>query len=108
MMGLSLHNTIAVIEGYVGRKTPFVRTPKFNVTTSADQWDANVYVSRRVNWLTVVEGFLSIYFLGGLILAVYIHDFRMFFLHIMLMVGFGMVFIYSIVQAGRRPGVIRA
>ncbi|SFE08909.1 cellulose synthase family protein [Spirosoma endophyticum] len=108
MMGLSLHNTIAVIEGYIGRKTPFVRTPKFNVTTSADQWDANVYVSRRVNWLTVVEGFLSIYFLGGLVLAVYIHDFRMFFLHIMLMVGFGMVFIYSIVQAGRRPGVIRA
>ena len=108
MMGLSLHNTIAVIEGYLGRKTPFVRTPKFNVTTAADRWDANVYVSRRINWLTVVEGLLSIYFLGGLALAVYVQDFRMFFLHIMLMVGFGMVFIYSLIHAGRRAGAVPA
>lgn len=108
MMGLSLHNTIAVIEGYLGRKTPFVRTPKFNVKTAADRWDANKYVSRRINWLTMVEGLLSVYFLGGLALAIYIQDFRMFFLHIMLMVGFGMVFFYSIVQAGRRPGTVPA
>ncbi|GAB4022300.1 cellulose synthase family protein [Spirosoma koreense] len=106
MMGLSLHNTIAVMEGYLGRKTPFVRTPKFNVTTAADRWDANKYVSRQINWLTIAEGFLSIYFLGGLVLAIYIQDFRMFILHIMLMVGFGMVFIYSLVHASRRPGAI--
>ncbi|MFD2571621.1 cellulose synthase family protein [Spirosoma soli] len=102
MMGLSLHNTIAVIEGYVGRKTPFIRTPKFNVKTAKDSWNANKYVSRRITWLTVVEGLLALYFLGGLALAIYIDDFRMFFLHIMLMVGFGMVCIYSLVHAGRR------
>ncbi|UFH54198.1 cellulose synthase family protein [Spirosoma sp. KNUC1025] len=103
MMGLSLHNTIAVIEGYLGRKTPFIRTPKFNVKTAADRWDSNKYVSRKLNWLTVMEGLLSLYFLGGLALAVYIQDFRMFFLHIMLMVGFGMVFLYSLVQNRSRP-----
>lgn len=108
MMGLSLHNTIAVIEGYVGRKTPFIRTPKFNVTTAADRWDSNKYVSRQLNWLTLMEGFLSIYFLGGLALAIYIQDFRMFFLHIMLMVGFGMVFIYSVVQAGKQIMKVKA
>ncbi|MBD2757543.1 cellulose synthase family protein [Spirosoma validum] len=107
MMGLSLHNTIAVIEGYLGRKTPFIRTPKFNVKTAADRWDANKYVSRRINWLTLVEGLLSIYFLGGLALAVYIQDFRMFFLHIMLMVGFGMVFFYSVLQSGPRSAAVR-
>ena len=103
MMGLSLHNTIAVIEGYMGRKTPFVRTPKFNVTAATDSWDANKYVSRRLGWLPVAEGLLALYFLGGLALAFYVDDFRMFALHIMLMVGFGMVFIYSLVHAGRRP-----
>jgi cellulose synthase/poly-beta-1,6-N-acetylglucosamine synthase-like glycosyltransferase len=103
MMGLSLHNTIAVVEGYVGRKTPFIRTPKFNVNVSSDSWEANKYVSRKLNWLTLVEGALALYFLGGLALAFYVDDFRMFFLHIMLMVGFGMVFIYSLVHAGRRP-----
>lgn len=108
MMGLSLHNTIAVIEGYMGRKTPFVRTPKFNVMTAADSWAANKYISRRISWLTVAEGFLALYFLGGLVLAIYIQDFRMFFLHIMLMVGFGMVTIYSLVQAVNRSAPVRA
>jgi len=103
MMGLSLHNTIAVIEGYMGRKTPFVRTPKFNVKAATDSWAANKYVSRKVSWLTLAEGGLMLYFLGGLGLAFYVHDFRMFFLHIMLMVGFGMVFIYSLVHAGGWP-----
>ena len=105
MMGLSLHNTIAVIEGYMGRKTPFVRTPKFNVTASTDNWDANKYVSRQFGWLAVAEGILAVYFLGGLALAFYVDDFRMFALHIMLMVGFGMVFGYSLVHAGRRRPV---
>lgn len=103
MMGLSLHNTIAVIEGYIGRKTPFIRTPKFNVVKANDRWDSNKYVNRQLNWLTLVEGALAVYFLGGLALAFYIQDFRMFFLHAMFMVGFGMVFVYSIVHAGRRP-----
>jgi cellulose synthase/poly-beta-1,6-N-acetylglucosamine synthase-like glycosyltransferase len=102
MMGLSLHNTIAVVEGYIGRKTPFVRTPKFNVKAANDSWAANKYVSRKLNWLTLVEGTLALYFLGGLALAFYVNDFRMFFLHIMLMVGFGMVFIYSLVHAGQK------
>lgn len=108
MMGLSLHNTIAVIEGYAGRKTPFVRTPKFNVKAASDRWDANKYVSRRVSWLTLVEGLLMLYFFGGLLLAFYVHDFRMFFLHIMLMVGFGMVFGYSLLHAGRRAVPVQA
>jgi cellulose synthase/poly-beta-1,6-N-acetylglucosamine synthase-like glycosyltransferase len=103
MMGLSLHNTIAVVEGYIGRKTPFIRTPKFNVKTATDRWDTNKYVSRQLSWLTLAEGALAIYFFGGLMLAVYIHDFRMFFLHCMLMVGFGMVAVYSLIQSGRRP-----
>jgi len=108
MMGLSLHNTIAVIEGYAGRKTPFIRTPKFNVTTARDRWDANKYVSRKINWLTIVEGLLMLYFFGGLVLAFYVHDFRMFFLHIMLMVGFGMVCVYSLIHASRRPVSVNA
>lgn len=107
MMGLSLHNTIAVVEGYIGRKTPFVRTPKFNVTTAKDSWAANKYINRRVSWLTIAESALTLYFLGGLALAVYLQDFRLFFLHIMLMVGFGMVASYSLLQAVNRTVSVR-
>jgi glycosyltransferase involved in cell wall biosynthesis len=108
MMGLSLHNTIAVVEGYIGRKTPFVRTPKFNVKAATDSWAANKYINRRVSWLTIAESALTLYFLGGLALAVYLQDFRLFFLHIMLMVGFGMVAIYSLIQAVNRTVSVSA
>jgi cellulose synthase/poly-beta-1,6-N-acetylglucosamine synthase-like glycosyltransferase len=96
MMGLSLHNTIAVLEGYLGKKTPFVRTPKFNANKTGDLWQTNKYIGRQITWLTVAEGLLALYFVGGLVLAFYVQDFRMFFLHIMLMVGFAMVCYYSL------------
>jgi hypothetical protein len=99
MMGLSLHNTIAVIEGYLGKKTPFVRTPKFNANKTGDQWGSNQYIGRQLTWLTLAEGLLTLYFVGGLVLAFYVSDFRMFFLHIMFMVGFGMVCLYSLTHS---------
>lgn len=109
MMGLSLHNAIAVIEGYIGRKTPFVRTPKFNVNAAGESWQGNVYVTNRISWLTALEGLLLLYFIGGIALGVYLHDFRMLTFHAMLTVGFGMVFGYSLLHAIRtsRPAVQR-
>src|SRR5690606_19099246 len=35
-MGLSLSNSVAVIEGYMGIKSSFVRTPKFNVAKKTE------------------------------------------------------------------------
>lgn len=100
MMGLSLHNTIAVIEGFIGRKTPFVRTPKFNVKTGSDSWRKNKYMSLdlnpAINWLTVFEGFLMLYFLFGIGLGFYFHQYNMLVFHVMLAVGFGLVFLYSV------------
>ena len=32
-MGFSLHNSIAVLEGHMGKRSEFVRTPKFNIST---------------------------------------------------------------------------
>ena len=102
MMGLSLHNSIAVIEGYIGRKTPFVRTPKFNVANGSDSWRANIYVTQGLPWLTFLEGGMVLYFLVGIALGVYLHDYRMLFFHCMLTAGFGMVFVYSLLHTVRQ------
>jgi cellulose synthase/poly-beta-1,6-N-acetylglucosamine synthase-like glycosyltransferase len=96
MMGLSLHNTIAVVEGYIGRKTPFVRTPKFNVQKGSDGWRQNVYLKQHLPWLTLLEGLMLLYFVAGIGLGLYLHDHRMLFFHSMLVVGFSMVLGYSI------------
>jgi cellulose synthase/poly-beta-1,6-N-acetylglucosamine synthase-like glycosyltransferase len=99
MMGMSLHNTIAVIEGYIGKRTPFVRTPKFNVMASRDSWAGNVYLTRKLGPLTIAEGVLLLYFVvGGIGLAVWLRDFQMLFFHAMLIAGFGMVFGYALAQ----------
>ncbi|MEN8704391.1 MAG: cellulose synthase family protein, partial [Polaribacter sp.] len=46
-MGFSLHNTIAVLEGHLGKKSEFVRTPKFNIKTIKDGWKNNKYIKKK-------------------------------------------------------------
>jgi cellulose synthase/poly-beta-1,6-N-acetylglucosamine synthase-like glycosyltransferase len=99
MMGMSLHNTIAVIEGYMGRKTPFVRTPKFNANKQGNRWNRNKYLGRRITWLTWAEIGFALYFLGGLLLAFQVKNFQLFGLHIFLSVGYGLVGIYSLAHS---------
>jgi cellulose synthase/poly-beta-1,6-N-acetylglucosamine synthase-like glycosyltransferase len=95
-MGLSLHNSIAVFEGYVGRKTPFVRTPKFNINTKDDKWQKNKYIMPKLNFLTVVEGLMVVYFLWGIFMGFKIGDYGMMPFHTMLVFGFGFIFFYTL------------
>ncbi|MEN8913934.1 MAG: cellulose synthase family protein, partial [Polaribacter sp.] len=46
-MGFSLHNSIAVLEGHFGKKSEFVRTPKFNIKTLKDGWKNNKYIKKK-------------------------------------------------------------
>ncbi len=95
-MGLSLHNAIAVIEGLWGVKTPFVRTPKFNVATKKESWKGNIYIKYNFSPLALVEGLLSIYFVFAIGLGIYLHDFGLIAFHIMLAIGYGSVFYHSV------------
>ena len=96
MLGLSLHNAVAVIEGYLGRKTPFVRTPKFNVNRRGESWQANTYLAREIPALTWVEGALVLYFLGGIVLGLVTHNYSALAFHTVLVLGFGFVAYWSV------------
>lgn len=95
-MGLSLHNGLAVLEGLVGRKTPFIRTPKFNIKSPRDSWKGNEYLKIKLDWLTLAEGLLCLYFLFGIGVGIHLQDFALIFFHVLLMLGFGGVFYYSV------------
>jgi len=95
-LGLSIHNAIAVIEGFIGKKTPFVRTPKYNVTNKSDSWKGNVYSKKKINPLTILEALMSLYFIGGLGFAFYFNDFALLPFHILLSLGFMLVFYYTV------------
>jgi cellulose synthase/poly-beta-1,6-N-acetylglucosamine synthase-like glycosyltransferase len=95
-MGLSLHNGIAVIEGLLGIRTPFVRTPKFNIRRKGESWKNNVYVHPKLNAITLFEGLLCLYFIGGIVIGFYLQVNILILFHVMLAIGFGCVFYYSV------------
>ncbi len=95
-MGLSLHNTIAVIQGYLGKQSPFVRTPKFNIKNIKDSFKKQKYLGRKISWTTLFEGFLSLYFLGGVLWGLHIEQNTFLIFHAMLMIGFGTICFYSV------------
>lgn len=99
-MGFSLHNTIAVLEGHIGKKSEFVRTPKFNIKSLTDSWKNNKYIRKKLSLNVVIEGLLTIYFAFGMYSAFVVGDqggdFGLFPFHLMLFIGFGYVFFKSI------------
>lgn len=95
-MGLSLHNTIAVLQGYWGRKSDFVRTPKFNIKNLKDSFRKSNYRNRKINWTTIIEGILCLYFLFAIFLGFSLNDRSMILFHLMLALGYGSIFFYSV------------
>jgi len=99
-MGFSLHNTIAVLEGHFGKKSEFVRTPKFNITTLKDGWKDNKYIKKKPSIHVVFEGILMFYFVFGMYSAFLVGnqggDFGLFPFHFILFLGFGYVFTKSV------------
>lgn len=99
-MGFSLHNSIAVLEGHFGKKSEFVRTPKFNISSIKDSWKKNKYIKKTVSIHVIFEGLLMSYFAFGMYSAFIVGDqggdFGLFPFHLMLFLGFGFVFVKSL------------
>jgi len=97
-MGLSLHNALAVLEGYWGKKTPFVRTPKFSITSekNADKWIRNSYRLQKTHPLTWLEGLLCVYFAFGFYIGIQLGNYDLLVLHGLMCFGFGAIFYYSL------------
>lgn len=94
-MGMSINNTVAVIEGYLGIKSSFVRTPKFNVSRKSE-FKQNKYDKKKLSIVNILEGIFAVVFLFTAINRAIYGDLGMVPFHLMLGIGFGMVFYYSV------------
>lgn len=94
-MGLSLSNTVAVIEGYLGIKSSFVRTPKFNVAKKGE-FKGNKYDKKSLSIINIAEGILMVVFGFTAINRAIYGDLGMVPFHLMLAIGYGLVFFYTI------------
>ena len=96
-MGLSLNNTVAVMEGYMGIKSSFVRTPKFNVNVKSE-FKGNKYDKKKLSILNIGEGILFVLFAFTTLNRAIYGDLGMVPFHAMLATGYGLVFFYSVAE----------
>ncbi len=94
-LGFSFHNSMAIVQAYSGRKTDFIRTPKFNIQRNSDSWKGNGYMNEKISWKVIVEILLCLYFAFGMGSAFYLKDFGLFIFHAMLFTGFAFVVYYT-------------
>lgn len=94
-LGFSWQNLRAVWEGFTGKKSEFVRTPKFKVG-ALKEWKANKYINHKISVNVIFELLFFFYFIFGLYSGIKLNDFGMFPFHLMLCFGYGFVCYKSI------------
>lgn len=97
-MGLSIHNANAVWEGLLGRKSAFVRTPKYNLKKNRNAWKQNSYHQPAMSIGTYVELGMACSFTAVVLFSLFVQTYEMLLFHSMLAVGFWVVSLASIVS----------
>ncbi len=95
-MGLSLHNTVAVIQGWLGKQSAFIRTPKFNILDITDKIKSQKYLQTNVSAITIMEGIMTLYFFIAMIFGIYTGNNTLVILHALLGYGYGTIFYLSL------------
>jgi cellulose synthase/poly-beta-1,6-N-acetylglucosamine synthase-like glycosyltransferase len=60
-VGISINNSIAVLEGLFGRPSEFTRTPKYRIEGAGDDWKTKIYKG-KTSWAPYAELGLAFYF----------------------------------------------
>ena len=69
-IGLSITNSWAVMEALFGKRSEFVRTPKYRIESSADRVVTKRRYSGRAHWVASLEIIIGCYFAGTVYYAV--------------------------------------
>jgi cellulose synthase/poly-beta-1,6-N-acetylglucosamine synthase-like glycosyltransferase len=96
-MALSLSNAVAVIEGYLGIKSSFVRTPKFNVLIKTE-FKGNKYDKKSLSIINILEGLLMLVFGFTAVQRAVYGDLGMVPFHLMLTCGYGIIFFSTLIE----------
>jgi len=95
-MGLSYHNSIAVLEGFRRKTTAFIRTPKYNIIDKKATFQNQSNYSSQVSFSTKVELVMAAYYLIGIFLGLVMHNYTYIVFHLLLFVGFSLIGYFSL------------
>jgi cellulose synthase/poly-beta-1,6-N-acetylglucosamine synthase-like glycosyltransferase len=90
-MGLAVNNSKAVIEALIGKKSAFIRTPKYKVESNKDVWKTKKYVEKRISKTVVVEILFALYFVAGILSSLWFKEIAAIPFQMMFLIGFGVV-----------------
>jgi cellulose synthase/poly-beta-1,6-N-acetylglucosamine synthase-like glycosyltransferase len=90
-MGLSVQNTLAVLQGLAGHRSPFVRTPKYATNKAKN----TSYFPRKNPGTHYYELAMFLYFLSGIALSFYLQDYFFLLLFVMMSCGLGFIVYHS-------------
>ncbi len=93
--GLSFHNLMAVLSGFWGAKSDFIRTPKFD-EPELSELQKKKYFKPRLSFHLFIEIILTLFFILAIINSIYYLDIVAFFVFILVASGFGMISYYQI------------
>jgi len=107
-IGLAVNNTWAVLEALFKKKSPFVRTPKYDVKKKNPEHPhdynvlCNVYRSKALNGIAVAELLFAIYFTCTIFFA--LHSLRWFSVPFLMLFQFGFLYIsFTTLLGGSLP-----
>ncbi|MGI0105246.1 cellulose synthase family protein [Salinimicrobium sp. WS361] len=92
-MGLSLHNSIAILEGHFGKKSEFIRTPKFNLGNKSG---AALKQPVKITFQLILEILLMLLFAFGIFSSFRIGNYSLLPFHLMMFFGFSYVVLASL------------
>ncbi len=102
-IGLTITNTIAVLEALVGKQTAFARTPKYRVESKKDRVGANKY-RKRLGWVPWIELLIGTYFALAVFYAIDNENYFTVPFLLLFVVGYWVTGLMSLLQ-GRFTGL---
>lgn len=98
-MGMAVNNTKAVMEALFNIKSGFIRTPKYNIVATSDEWRKKKYVQKKLSGTIIFELFMTVYFMIGVGISAYYMEIAAIPFQLMFLFGFGAVGTLSLKHA---------
>lgn len=94
-IGLSVNNAKAALEAWIGKRSPFLRTPKYDVTSRAQRWHRLRYRS-RFSWVVIIELVLGAYTIAATVYAIETREYGAIPFLVLFAFGYLLVGAYSV------------
>ena len=97
-VGMSFHNSIAVLQGYLGKRTPFIRTPKFNNENNG-HLALQRFGAAKISNSFVFYLLLFLLFFAAAVYGIIVQNFGFLLFHLTLTLGMALLLFFDVKES---------